>query len=432
MILSGWGRYPRVECRVSHPQTISDLSCLVANNEVIARGNGRAYGDSAVNSGQTIDMRGFHQLLAFDSEKGTLTAGAGVQLRDIMETFAPRGWFLPVTPGTSYATLGGAIASDVHGKNHHKAGTFGQHVEAVTMMLGTGDIVTISPTQLPDLFHATCAGMGLTAIILSATIKLIPIRSNLIRQTTIKAGSLEQVAEQFDAHASATYSVAWIDCLASGASLGRSVLFLGEHEEEEGFEPDVSERLIVPLDAPTALFNTWTVKAFNQLYYARARHGKTQRIPLCKYFYPLDAIGDWNRLYGKEGFVQYQFVVPRMDGVKNMRTILDEISRAGAGSFLAVLKLFGGQNANLLSFPMAGYTLALDFKMCEVTRTLLKKLDDMVVGMGGRIYAAKDALMSERTFKASYPNVERFEAVREAYGAIGKFSSEQSRRLGLR
>ncbi len=187
-----------------------------------------------------------------------------------------------------------------------------------------------------------------------------------------------------------------------------------------------------PLDAPSALVNTWTVKAFNQLYYARARHGKMQRIPLCKYFYPLDAIGNWNRLYGKEGFIQYQFVVPREDGVKNMRKILDEISRAGAGSFLAVLKLFGGQNANLLSFPMAGYTLALDFKMCEVTRTLLKKLDDMVVGMGGRIYAAKDALMSERTFKASYPNVERFEAVREAYGAIGKFSSEQSRRLGLR
>ena len=237
VILSGWGQYPRVDCRVSRPQTVPELSRIVAEGSAIARGNGRAYGDSAVNAARTIDMRGFHHLHAFDSTTGTLVAGAGVQLRDIVATFLPRGWFLPVTPGTSYVTVGGAIASDVHGKNHHVAGTFCQHVKAITMMLGTGDVTTTSPAEEPDLFHATCGGMGLTGIILSATIALIPVKSGMIRQTAKRAGSLEETCQAFESNASSLYSVAWVDCLARGSSLGRSVLFLGEHDEDAQLGP---------------------------------------------------------------------------------------------------------------------------------------------------------------------------------------------------
>jgi FAD/FMN-containing dehydrogenase len=431
MIVSGWGRYPKLDCHVSLPQTRGEISSLLAKGQGIARGSGRAYGDSALNASNTIEMRYFDRFLGFDATTGVLKANAGVQLRDIIETFTPRGWFLPVTPGTSFATVGGAIASDVHGKNHHLVGTFGRHAREIELMLGNGEVVTASPTQYPDLFHATCGGMGLTGVILSVKIQLVPIKSGFIRQKTIKARNIDQLFEAFETNYVYPYSVAWIDCLARDAALGRSVLLLGQHADSGELKIDIRQRIAVPIEAPTFLMNQLSIKSFNYLYYGKAKHDDEKLVGLCHYFYPLDKIGNWNRLYGSHGFIQYQFVIPKERGADNMRKILRRIADSGEGSFLAVIKLLGVENANLLSFPFSGYTLALDFKLSQKTIELLEELDHLIVDMGGRIYLSKDSLMSADTFKHMYPRWELFEDVRQKYMAIGKFASAQSIRLGL-
>jgi len=429
--ISGWGGYPKKEAQVFTPLSLSGCQSQLQQNEaLLARGMGRSYGDSA-NAATILQTTYLNHFIAFDSDTGLLTVEAGVMLREILKVTVKHGWFLPVTPGTSFVTVGGAIASDVHGKNHHVAGTFGQHIVSMTLLLGTGEMVTTSPNELPDLFHATCGGMGLTGVILTASIQLVPIKSAYIKQKTIKVGSLEEVCEAFEEHGESTYSVAWIDCLATGKYLGRSVLMVGEHAEIGKLELTIEDPINIPIHTPAALLNSLTMRAFNHAYYAKANHLKTQTVSLLPYFYPLDAIGGWNKLYGKAGFVQYQFVLPKTDGVANMRTILTQIALSGAGSFLAVFKQFGAANQNLLSFPIDGYTLALDFKVSLANFALLQKLDELVMSMGGRVYLTKDALMQEKTFKTTYPHWKSFEAVREKYGAIGKFASAQSKRLGL-
>ena len=430
MQISGWGNYPTIDAELLTPLSVSDCASAIQKVPLIARGMGRSYGDSA-NANLILQTNYLDHLISFDAELGTLSCEAGVTLREILKLIVPKGWFLPVTPGTSFVTVGGAIASDVHGKNHHIAGTFCQHIKAITMLLGTGEIVTTSATDKPDLFHATCGGMGLTGVILNATIQLISIKSAFITQKTIKARSLEAAYEAFEANSHSTYSVAWIDCLATGKHLGRSVLMIGEHADNGGLNLTIKEPLTVPMHTSAALLNSMTMRMFNCAYYAKATDNKTQTIPLLPYFYPLDAIGGWNKLYGKAGFVQYQFVLPKANGLSNMLSILTQISQSGQGSFLAVLKQFGPANQNLLSFPMDGYTLALDFKMSTMTVPLLYKLDDMVAEMGGRIYLTKDAVMQEMLFKTTYSNWGQFEAIRREYGAIGKFASAQSKRLGL-
>ena len=429
--ISGWGNYPQQEAQLLTPSSCASLHAVVKQEAtLIARGMGRSYGDSA-NASTVLQTSDCDRFIEFNENTGRLTAEAGISLREILKVIVPRGWFLPVTPGTSYVTLGGAIASDVHGKNHHSSGTFGQHVKSISMVLGTGKVVTASEDENPDLFHATCGGMGLTGVILSATIQLITIRSSLINQKTIKANCIETACEAFEENSNSTYSVAWIDCLAKGKSLGRSVLMLGEHAEKGGLELDIKKPVIVPFNSPSVLLNSLTMKIFNGSYWHKAKHNHTQTVPLMSYFYPLDAIGNWNKFYGKSGFLQFQCVIPKDDGIANMRKLLTEIAESGKGSFLAVLKQFGKANNNLLSFPAEGYTLALDFKLTASAITTLHRLEEIVVGMGGRVYLTKDAVMQEATFKATYPKWEEFDSVRENYGAIGKFSSAQSKRLGL-
>lgn len=428
--LHGWGGYPFIEADVITPTTRSECQKPVQDNTLIARGMGRSYGDSA-NAPTVLQTTCLDHYIDFDQTIGLLTCEAGITIRDLLPLIVPQSWFVPVTPGTSYVTIGGAIASDVHGKNHHGAGTFGQHVRAITVLLGTGEVVSASRTERPDLFHATCGGMGLTGVILSATIQLVPILSSNIRQCTLKANCLEDACEQFEANAAATYSVAWIDCVARGNALGRSVLMLGEHADDGQLNFTVKNPVTMPIHSPAALLNHWSVSAFNALYYSKAKDQHCATIPLRPFFYPLDSIGQWNRLYGKPGFIQYQCVLPKADGVLNMRALLTKIAESGAGSFLAVLKQFGAQNENLLTFPMAGYTLALDFKLTDQIKKLAVELDAMLIAMGGRLYLSKDALMSEASFKAMYPRWQKFETVRAKYGAVGKFASAQSKRLGL-
>jgi decaprenylphospho-beta-D-ribofuranose 2-oxidase len=430
-IISGWGNYPRQVAHLLTPTSYTALHTEIARQEsVIARGMGRSYGDSA-NANYVLQTSYFDHFVEFDEKTGKLTAEAGITLREILKFIVHKGWFLPVTPGTSYVTLGGAIASDVHGKNHHISGTFGQHLISISILLGTGEIVTASKLENTDLFHATCGGMGLTGVILNATIQLAPVKSSLITKRTIKADCIEATLEALEENNNKNYNVAWIDCLSKGKNLGRSVLMLGDHAENGGYEIDFKNPMTIPFNTPSALLNRLTMKTFNGAYWHKAKHNQTEVIPLMPYFYPLDAIGSWNKLYGKAGFLQYQCVIPKCDGIANMRKLLSEIIDSGENSILAALKQLGKANDNLLSFPTEGYTLALDFKLSRSTITAIHKLDELIVGMGGRVYLSKDAVMQELTFKATYPNWEIFEAVRENYGAIGKFNSAQSKRLGL-
>jgi decaprenylphospho-beta-D-ribofuranose 2-oxidase len=432
MNISGWGRFPKMDCNVSFPQTKGDVAKDLINGTAIARGNGRSYGDSAVNKINIIQTKWINQFLDFKADTGVLTVCAGAQICDIIQTFLPLGWLLPVTPGTRFVTIGGAIASDVHGKNHHHVGTFSNSILEIELMLGTGEIINISKSVCSDIFRATCGGMGLTGIILSAKIQLINITSSLIKQKTIKAQNLDHLFELFETNSLCSYIVAWVDCLIKNTNLGRSLLLLGEHVENGPLNTNMRKKPSIFFDAPSNLLNPWSVRAINSLHYNIAKNQSERMVELLEFFYPLDAIQDWNRLYGANGFAQYQFVIPKENGLDNMKKIISVIANSGEGSFLSVMKLLGKNNVNLLSFPLCGYTLALDFKINKNTIALFSKLDDMVADMGGRIYLTKDAFLTDFNFKRMYPLWEEFELVREKYGAIGTFSSSQSVRLGLK
>jgi decaprenylphospho-beta-D-ribofuranose 2-oxidase len=428
----GWGRYPVIEADIDQPRTATACRMrLDSGISLIPRGLGRSYGDSAL-AEHILETRQLHHFHEFDTATGVLTCAAGVSLAEVLALIVPRGWFLAVTPGTKFVTVGGAIASDVHGKNHHLEGTFGEYVLSLRLLLGNGEIVSCSPTEHPELFRATCGGMGLTGVIVAATIRLKQVQSSSIVETILKADHLEKVVELFEANSASTYSVAWTDCLASGKALGRSLLMLGEHAEEGALEVAVNKAVTVPLDMPAVLLNRRTIAAFNTLYYQRIRRSKlTRRVSYERYFYPLDKLRNWNRLYGKPGFLQYQFALPKQSGSKGLKEILQRIASSGKGSFLAVLKAFGPANLNLLSFPIEGYTLALDFRNEPSVFPLLEDLDQRVLHYGGRLYLSKDARMSEATFKRSYVRWQEFEEVRGRFHALGHFASLQSKRLGL-
>lgn len=434
MNITGWGKYPDINANIIRPRTNGAVTELLTNRDDfvgIARGLGRSYGDSSLHS-NVVDLTELDHFLDFDEHAGTLTCAAGVSLEAIVKYFLPRGWFLPVTPGTKFVTVGGAIASDVHGKNHHLVGSFGDHVLSLRLITAEGETVTCTPTQNTALFAATLGGMGLTGVIIDAVIRLIPVPSSQIEETTIKAANLTEVLALFEEHGASTYSVAWIDCLATGDKLGRSLLMLGEHADTGQFFPPKASALNVPCDMPAALLNRYSIQAFNTLYYHRAHKKLSRRLVHYEpFFYPLDGIHHWNRMYGKNGFTQYQFVLPKTAGREGMTTILNKIARSKRGSFLAVLKAFGKGNDNYLSFPMEGYTLALDFKLEPGLFPLLNELDRVVLDYGGRLYLTKDARMSETTFKKSYANWEKFMTVRTKHGADKVFNSLQSKRLGI-
>ncbi len=431
MKLSGWGRCPVVEAQVLAPDTLAVMRRDVADSDAfIARGLGRSYGDSALAPVVLSALR-LDRLLAFDDETGELECEAGVSLDTLLKVFVPKGWFLPVTPGTSFVSVGGAVASDVHGKNHHGAGSFSAHVLGLKMLLGNGEVLDCDRTSHADLFRATCGGMGLTGIILAVRLRLQRIASAWMRTTTLKANNLDDALDLFEARRDATYSVAWIDCLARGRALGRSLLMLGEHDAKGELADTADHIRSVPVDFPAGLLNRYSVAAFNTLYYHRQlRREVDGRSHFRPYFYPLDGIRDWNRLYGKPGFLQYQCVLPAQSGREGMKLLLETIAQAGEGSFLAVLKIFGPGNDNPLSFPMAGPTLALDFRNTPKVRELLERLDAIVLDHGGRLYLTKDARMSAATFKRGYPRWEEMAQVRTRHHAE-RIASLQSRRLEI-
>jgi FAD/FMN-containing dehydrogenase len=434
MDLTGWGNFPIIKSEVIDVINIRDVIENISDaskTPLIARGLGRSYGDSSLapHVMRTIQLDHF---LKFDETSGSLNCSAGVSFADILSVFVPKGWFLPVTPGTKFITVGGAVASDVHGKNHHLEGCFGDHVSSLKIATASNGIIECSREHNPELFQATCGGMGLTGVILEATFKLKSIQSAYINTTTIKAKNLEEVLSLFDAHHQTTYSVAWLDCASTGKLLGRSLLKLGEHADKGKFTTGKNARLVIPVDMPGFLLNRYAIKAFNFFYYNRVSKQQLEHLAHYEsFFYPLDAIRHWNRLYGKNGFTQYQLVLPREAGLEGMTAVLQRIAASKRGSFLAVLKAFGKGNDNYLSFPMEGYTLALDFKLDKGLFGLLDELDSIVLDHGGRLYLTKDVRMSEEMFKKSYRRWGEFMKVRTQYDADRVFHSLQSHRLGI-
>ncbi len=384
---------------------------------------------------------GMNRMLAFDDESGVLRCEAGVSLAEIIEVFLPRGWFLPTTPGTKAVTIGGAIAADIHGKNHHRDGSFGRFVPDLQLLLANGEEVRCSPQERPELFWATVGGMGLTGCITSARIQLVPVPSAYVAVTYRKTRDLDQTLEVFsNEDQKYRYSVAWIDCLARGESLGRSVVMLGENaavDQLPAAHRSAPLRLPrkmplgVPLNLPGMAVAPWSMRIFNSLYYG-VHKDEVKIVDYNSFFYPLDRVAHWNRIYGKRGFVQYQAWFPRETSRRGLVELLERIAASQKASFLAVLKSSGAASGGVLSYLQPGHTLALDFANTGADlRELCDQLDQILLAHGGRLYLAKDSLMSAECFQAMYPRLAEFRAVKAVVDPNCRFSSSQARRVGI-
>lgn len=444
--LSGWGLYPKSKARTYRPERLSAVRALLRNPEEpewLARGCGRSYGDAALNAGHAVLLtERLDCFLEFDHTKGLLTAEAGVTLEEMIELALPEGWFLPVTPGTKFVTLGGAIACDVHGKNHHQDGSIGNHVKWLDLLLATGEEVRCSPEENGDLFWASLGGLGLTGIILRACLAMKPMESAYIQVDYRRTGDLEETLRFLEEEdRNYAYSVAWIDCVSEGSKLGRGVLMRGNPCPLDQLPARLARqpRLVrnrslasLPFHLPSGLLNRHTCKLLNSVYYRHFKKGDSSAIEhYDPYFYPLDILEHWNRGYGRRGFLQYQCLLPADDSTQGLRKILESISRSRFGSFLVVLKRFGPGNP-LLSFPRPGYTLALDFPMTGPEMlSFLDGLDGLVLDAGGRVYLAKDARLEPETCRKMYPELPEWLAIKQKVDPQHLFSSDLSRRLGL-
>lgn len=404
-----WGRYFSVAPEVMRPAWQSDIAPLLNKPPLLCYGNGRSYGDSCLlRSGTLIDMRALNRVISFDTETGVLRAEAGILLADILALIVPQGWFLPVSPGTKFVTLGGAIANDVHGKNHHKVGSFGHHVRRFGLRRSDSGYHECSSIQNKTLFRSTVGGLGLTGAILWAEIQLQRIQNAYLAVETIRYRSLPEYFALCRESGDYTYVVAWLDCSAPKKERGRGLFMRAKPcSNDADLTPHkAAKRLTMPFAPPFSCVNSLSLKLFNYWYYNRMPDNKSMaRQHYDPYFYPLDAIGGWNKMYGRRGFMQHQCVLPPQQAQAALEEMLDEIAAAKAGSFLVVLKDFGDMpNAGLLSFPMPGTTLAIDFPYRgAVTIALLHRLDAIVLKAGGRVYPAKDACMTAASFQAFYP-----------------------------
>jgi FAD/FMN-containing dehydrogenase len=416
-----WGRYPRhpqIPYLVYWPEDILHALNAVETEPkgaTLAFGCGRSYGDSCLaESGHVLAMQNMDRVISADWVNGVIFAQAGMTLAQLIRIALPRGWFLPVSPGTKFVTLGGAVANDVHGKNHHVNGTFGRHVKRLVIQRSDEGVVQCSPLKRTNLFAATVGGLGLTGIILGVEIQLRSINSSQIDQRSYQFGGLDEFFDLSRLHdVSNEYAVAWIDCLASGKKSGRGHYIVGNHSQNGPLELSKASHMTMPFDPPISLVNTISLQIFNALYYHRKKRNNT--VGYDSFFYPLDILHRWNRIYGRAGFQQYQCVVPENNEREVIREVMQQIAKSGSGSFLAVLKKFGSLSSpGLMSFPMHGVSLALDFpQRDQVNKHLFKKLDTLVHEAGGRLYPAKDAHMSSSHFKQSYLQWEKVEALRD-------------------
>ncbi len=449
--LAGWGRTAPTAAQTidvrDATQVIGAIEALRDADShtrgLLARGLGRSYGDAAQNAGGAVlDMTTLNQVRSFDLKRGLIRVDAGVSLEALINMVLPFGYFVPVTPGTRFVTVGGAIAADIHGKNHHLDGTFSQHVTSMALATPTG-MLEITPKADAPLFRATAGGLGLTGVVTEATIRLLSVATSKIAVDTERCANLDELMDRMTTGDDAyRYSVAWIDCVASGASLGRSVLTRGDHapldalsaaDQRDPHAYHASQRLSAPPWVPNGLLNRFSVRAFNELWYRKApKHevGKLESIPA--FFHPLDGVAHWNRLYGSRGFLQYQYAVP--DAAHDaVRESLERLVKAQCASFLAVLKRFGPSNGGPLSFPTPGWTLALDIPIGDPELgKLLDGLDELVAEVGGRIYLAKDSRLRPELLNTMYPDLDAFESIADSVDPNRILQSDLARRLGLR
>lgn len=414
--ISGWGKTPVQSCELFRPEKYTDLKAY--STSCIARGQGRSYGDASLNEHHAVVLtEKLNRFIAFDKVRGILTAESGATLKTILEVIVPAGWFLPVTPGTQFVSLGGCVATDVHGKNHHHVGSFGQHVLKFTLIVADGSHITCSPTENSELFWATIGGMGLTGIIGEVTVQLMPIKNPAMLVEHHAIHDLNDMELYND-----DYAVTWLDI-----QRGSAIVMTAHHADvtpesmakpsKFGFRP------------PHFLLNDYTINLFNRYYFEINSRKTVFASHYEPYFYPLDSIQDWNRMYGKNGFVQYQCVLPTLTGIQE---ILAVMKKHNAVSFLSVIKKMGKSSGGLLSFPMEGITLAMDIAFDpNKTSKLLGELDAIVVAHQGRVYLAKDAFLSAEHFRQMYPQWEKFLAIKQKVDAKNIFSSSLSRRLGL-
>jgi decaprenylphospho-beta-D-ribofuranose 2-oxidase len=443
-LLAGWGGTSPTAALVARPTSAEDLAASMADipaRGVIARGLGRAYGDSAQNAGgRVIDTTGvldFH----LAPTTGIVRASGGASLDALMRDLVPRGFFVPVTPGTRYVTVGGAIAADIHGKNHHHAGSWCNHVLSITLALPDGSVLEVSPDHHAEVFWATAGGMGLTGMILEATFRCPPIETSQVLVDTDRAPDLDAVMALMEhGDHDYDYSVAWIDLIARGRGMGRSILTRGRFARRDEVNGHPEDRLAydpkvlvtAPPLVPSGLLNRRSMGAFNELWFRRARktrRDELQTIPT--FFHPLDLVDRFPRMYGPRGFLQWQYAVP-LDAVDTVRHTVERLSASGCTSFLAVLKRFGPGNQGPLSFPMPGWTLALDIPVgMSGLGPLLDELDDHVVAAGGRVYLAKDSRVRAELLPAMYPRLDEWRAVRAQVDPEARLRSDLARRLGL-
>ena len=443
-LIMGWGRTAPSAATVVAVPNAADVGGVLAHagaRGVIARGLGRSYGDAAQNAGGTVlDARSLDSILDVDVARGVARVGAGVSLDTLMRAVLPLGFFVPVTPGTRFVTVGGALAADVHGKNHHVDGTFANHVESFTLHTPKG-VVEVTPNNDTELFWGTAGAMGLTGVVTEVVLRLLRVETSFIRSTVEQCGDLDTVmARMLEDDADYRYSVAWIDCLARGASLGRSVLSRGDHARVEDLPPKLRAEprrfepralIAAPPWAPNGLLNRATVAVFNEFWYRVTPHLHGDIETISSFFHPLDGVRGWNRLYGSRGFLQYQYVVPN-DATDAVRRSIEMLSDARAASFLAVLKRFGAANPGPLSFPASGWTLALDIPATvSGLAPLLDELDELVAGVGGRVYLAKDSRLRPELVPVMYPELARFAELRARVDPAGVLQSDLRRRLGL-
>lgn len=441
--LAGWGNYPHVETTLFRPETIADLTTAFNEpKQILARGNGRSYGDASLcDKGLTISTLRFNRILNLDCEAKLVTVEAGATVQDVLEGITPYGLFLPVVPGTQLATIGGCIAADVHGKNQHHEGTFGGHVVSLLLRLADGTEVVVKRGE--PAFLATIGGMGLTGMILEATIELKSAPTRKIMTEYRQCKDLTSTLNHLDGRFDDNYVVGWFDVLSTGKQLGRSVMMRGHHAEPEelalsGVTNDTPQvkAFQVPFNLPSLVLNRLTIKWFNDWYYERQRHVKCFISDYTSFFFPLDTVLGWNKLYGRNGFLQYQFVVDLETAETAIPQILRQLKKDRLLPFLAVIKKFGNNGAGLLSFCKPGITVALDIpiggKNIEVIKERLRHCDEIVLRNNGRLYLAKDALMDREFFELTYKQtIEQWRKVKRDLDPNSHFTSLQAKRLGL-
>lgn len=438
--LAGWGNFPVTASYNFFPSSESEVLKTVKQGNLVPRGLGRSYGDQAINeNGQVAICTHLNHFLGWDEKEGILECEAGVSLEEIINVFGPKGWLPMICPGTKFVTIGGAIANDIHGKAHHVDGSFYNCVISFNIMLASGEVVAASRTEHADLFEANFGGLGLLGVILSAKIRLRKVETTYFKQKSIKVKNLEEMLKALEEYAHFNYSVAWVDPLAKGSKLGSGVLTVGNAAGLDDLPPSLRKeplklhkksKLTVPFFLPGFLLNTVTVKMLNRVI-AFVQNSPKEFIHYEKFFFPLDMINNWNKGYGKRGFIQYQFVIPPgKEGAENVKKIIEMIASSGCTPFLNVFKKMG-HGQGILSFPFEGYTLAIDFPVTKNLRAFTKKMDAEVLKAGGRIYLGKDSMLDKETFQAMYPQYDQWLAIKRKYDPQNVFTSDIGRRLGL-